>query len=275
MTGRAVQIAKANGAKVDDALEAEQAQINRTFRSGVEQLLLQVVDPPPGVDGMEHSLLQTTPERPSLATDSLLLYVAANQRKEGNWHHDGIVRPPMEDGDFLLTAFGIRCLQAHAIPARKAEFDDRIARAVGWLERARPVTTYDRAAQLLGIRWGSGRTPEDSMQALLALQRGDGGWAQTPNLDSDAYATGLSMYALHEAGMPVSDPVYARGAAYLLRTQEADGSWHVKSRAAGFQPYFQSGFPHDHDQWISGAATAWAAIALSLTIPAAGLQASR
>ena len=42
-----------------------------------------------------------------------------------------------------------------------------------------------------------------------------------------------------------------------------DGSWHVASRAPKFQPYFQSGFPHDHDQWISSAATAWGAIALS------------
>jgi hypothetical protein len=51
--------------------------------------------------------------------------------------------------------------------------------------------------------------------------------------------------------------------AFLLRTQLPDGSWHVASRAPKFQPYFQSGFPHDHDQWISGCATAWAAIALS------------
>jgi hypothetical protein len=31
------------------------------------------------------------------------------------------------------------------------------------------------------------------------------------------------------------------------------------------QPYFQSGFPYDHDQWISATATAWASMALSFT----------
>ena len=31
------------------------------------------------------------------------------------------------------------------------------------------------------------------------------------------------------------------------------------------QPYFESGFPHGHDQWISQAGTSWAAMALSLT----------
>jgi len=35
------------------------------------------------------------------------------------------------------------------------------------------------------------------------------------------------------------------------------------SRALKFQPYFQSGFPYDHDQWISQAGTALAVIALT------------
>ena len=54
----------------------------------------------------------------------------------------------------------------------------------------------------------------------------------------------------------------AGGVDYLMRTQVKDGSSHVRSRAFGFQPYFESGFPHGHDQWISMAATAWAAMAL-------------
>jgi len=52
---------------------------------------------------------------------------------------------------------------------------------------------------------------------------------------------------------------------FLLRTQKEDGSWYVKSRAMKIQPYFQSGFPYDHDQWISATATAWASMALSFT----------
>ncbi len=50
-----------------------------------------------------------------------------------------------------------------------------------------------------------------------------------------------------------------------LRTQREDGSWHVKSRAMKIQPYFESGFPYEHDQWISHAATAWATMALTAT----------
>jgi hypothetical protein len=64
------------------------------------------------------------------------------------------------------------------------------------------------------------------------------------------------------AGVPATNPAVQRGVQFLLRTQLPDGSWHVKSRAAKFQPYFQSGFLHDHDQWISMAVTAWASLEL-------------
>jgi hypothetical protein len=74
----------------------------------------------------------------------------------------------------------------------------------------------------------------------------------------------LTLHCLYKTGLlTAAEPAYRRGVAFLLRTQFPDGSWYVASRAVKFQPYFQSGFPHDHDQWISGSATAWAAIALS------------
>ena len=44
----------------------------------------------------------------------------------------------------------------------------------------------------------------------------------------------------------------------LARTQGADGSWRVATRARGFQTYFESGFPHGKDQFISIAGSAWA-----------------
>jgi hypothetical protein len=99
---------------------------------------------------------------------------------------------------------------------------------------------------------------------LIEAQRPDGGWAQTPYLASDAYATGQVVYALREMGVSATSTTLQRGATFLLRTQDGDGSWYVRSRAMKIQPYFESGFPHGHDQWISQAATSWASIALSL-----------
>ena len=110
-------------------------------------------------------------------------------------------------------------------------------------------------------------TIDSLVKRVLALQREDGGWAQTPFLKSDAYATGTAMYALKESGAATIDAVYRKGVAYLLSTQAEDGSWYVASRAAKFQPYFEGGFPYGHDQWISQWATGYAAIALSYAIP--------
>ena len=122
---------------------------------------------------------------------------------------------------------------------------------------------------LLGLKCVGRESGENSRSRSGApgQQRPDGGWAGNPHLESDAYATGETLYALYETGMlAADDAAYRRAADYLLRTQHADGSWHVKSRAVKFQPYFQSGFPYDHDQWISAVGTAWASIALANTV---------
>ena len=42
----------------------------------------------------------------------------------------------------------------------------------------------------------------------------------------------------------------------------------------GFQPYFDAGFPHGFDQWISAAGTNWATLALSQATPARTTTAS-
>ena len=83
-------------------------------------------------------------------------------------------------------------------------------------------------------------------------------------MTSDAYATGLAMYALREGGgRTATDAPIQKGAKYLLSTQRADGSWYVRSRSPKFQPYFEGGFPYGQDQWISSMATGWATAALA------------
>jgi squalene cyclase len=132
-----------------------------------------------------------------------------------------------------------------------------------------PKTNEDRVFQLLGLAWAGGHhdAVRQAARDLLARQRADGGWGQHASLASDAYATGQAHVALKETGtLAVTDPAYQRGVVFLLSTQLEDGSWPVKSRSIAFQPYFESGFPHGYDQWISAAATNWASMAL---VPAA------
>jgi hypothetical protein len=123
--------------------------------------------------------------------------------------------------------------------------------------------------QLLGLAWA--KAPADdilkAMKALLAEQRPDGGWGQLPSLETDAYATGQALVALHTAGHAVASAEYRRGIAFLMRTQFPDGSWLVRTRTFPVQPLRDSGFPHGKNQWISAAGTSWAAMALALALP--------
>ena len=205
---------------------------------------------------------------PSVSTEALVYYLIAKQRLAGNWH--GIAtRSPIQDGDMSRTAMAIRILAVYGAPARKADITLRIARATTWLAAQAPVSTEERVMQLLGLSWASAHRPlrDQRLRELSDLQRGDGGWAQTPNLSSDAYATGQVLFTLRELGLPAVDATIRRGVAFLVGTQAKDGSWFVKSRAMKIQPYFESGFPYGHDQWISQSGTAWAALALSVAAP--------
>jgi hypothetical protein len=164
------------------------------------------------------------------------------------------------------TAMSIRVMQAFSTPGMKSELDLRIARARAYLTNGNAATNDAAAMQILGLHWAGSSTARISAlgKALVGTQHADGGWSQNRNLFSDAYATGQSLYALKEAGiLTASDPAYQKGVKFLMDTQWEDGSWYVRSRSPKFQPYFQSGFPHDHEQWISSAATSWAVQALS------------
>jgi hypothetical protein len=68
------------------------------------------------------------------------------------------------------------------------------------------------------------------------------------------------------SAIAVTDPAFRRGVQFLLQAQLADGSWHVRSRAIPFQPYFDAGFPRGADQWISASATNWATMALARAV---------
>jgi hypothetical protein len=160
------------------------------------------------------------------------------------------------------------------LPARAdAEKKRRLAAAAKWLATAKPGSTEDLTFRLLGLYWTGGST-KAAAKELASSQRADGGWGQLSAIaESDAYSTGQALYALRVAGgVPATDAGFVRGVEWLLRKQAQDGSWHVKSRIQTpvpvSPPYFESGFPYGHDQWLSCAATSWAVMALAEALPA-------
>ncbi|MBZ5601354.1 MAG: ankyrin repeat domain-containing protein [Acidobacteriia bacterium] len=199
-------------------------------------------------------------------TDAGILNLAAKQFPNGSWR-PWAPRPPLEFSSVTSTALSIRALQLYAPPAMRAEMDSRIASARAYLCQVTARTMEEKSMKLLGLYWSGASKTEiaTAAKAVSGAQREDGGWAQLDTLPTDAYATGQALYALRIAGgVAAADARYRRGTAYLLRTQEADGSWHVATRSFPFQPYKESGFPHGRDQWISSAGTGWAAMALIL-----------
>jgi ankyrin repeat protein len=199
-------------------------------------------------------------------TDASVRVIKAMQTAQGHWPVSENRRPPMAADEFQTAALAIYAIQHYAPAGDEATSEQAVARAVAWLKRAKPTTTQNRAFHALGLAWGNAGpdAARRAVRALAEMQRADGGWSQLPLTESDAYATGQVLYALHTAGgMSIKDPVYQKGVDYLLRTQAADGTWRVKSRSIWLQPYFESGFPYGQDQFISTAGTAWASMALA------------
>jgi ankyrin repeat protein len=203
---------------------------------------------------------------PDSLTDAIVRCPSLSQHPDGHWYFGVDTRPPLSaEGDIPETALAARAMKSYTVPAMADIMGTQIGRARSFLVAAKPAFGSDYPYRLFGLAWtdAAGDQIKAAARELVAQQRPDGGWAQSPDRSSDAYETGLSLAALSAAdASSVKSAAYRRGVDYLMRTQEADGSWHVHTRAFGFQPYFESGFPHGHDQWISMAATAWSAMAL-------------
>jgi ankyrin repeat protein len=231
-----------------------------------------IVDPAPD-DGWALIAAHAAGAQPSLVTAVYARRVANWQRPDGHWP-TGDDRPPQSYSLFTATALALRAMHLYMPAQLRKETDERTAHAKTWLVTAEPRSTEDSTFRLFGLHW-AGATPDESKRAahdLLALQRPNGGWAQLPHMQPDAYSTGEALVALHEAGgVPVTDPAWQSGLEYLLSTQDARGAWHVRTRmlspAAVSPPYFETGFPYGHDQFLSTDATCWAAMALLLALP--------
>jgi hypothetical protein len=212
--------------------------------------------------------------KPDATTAAVAAYLLLRDRDRDHWRVTSD-RPPSEASPFTATYLAVRGLQTFGTPAQKGRIDGRLPAVRAWLARTPAVDTEDGVFRLWALQRAgcSAREVRAAAAELQGRQRRDGGWAQREGMASDAYATGTALVALHDAaGLAAGDPVYRRGVQYLLRTQLGDGTWHVRSRSKPFQAYYESGFPHGADQFISLAASSWATTALALSLPEAQRQ---
>ena len=211
--------------------------------------------------------LGADPQPDTVARDGmkrLLGTVKSEQTENGSWQPWPQTRPPM----FGSSQESMTALAALALIPATAKGDDvgakvALDRAVRWLA----ATKSDDDPQSVALRlvlWQRLNRPADGRELLVRQikrrQNADGGWSQSQEMPSDAWATGQALYALADEHLAPDDPAIARGRAFLVRTQRPDGSWLMTSRPTA---------PGDKGAKllvpITGAGSAWAVLGLVRT----------
>jgi hypothetical protein len=159
--------------------------------------------------------------------------IVRKQQPDGSWEFF-LSRPPVNESQATDVAWIVMALQGEAGPDAPAANRAALEKGIAWLKGAEPDNREAAVLRLLvAARAGEPREAlQSKVDRLLALQHPDGGWGQTAEATSDAFATGQMLYALASAGLNAERPEMRRGIDYLLATQKADGSWPMASRAS-------------------------------------------
>jgi hypothetical protein len=190
----------------------------------------------------------------------LLKTVKSEQTENGSWSTWPETRPPIfGNSDESLTALAMLAVLPEAAmgeDSAKAVRD----KGIKWLAE----TKTDDDPQSIALRlvlWTRLGRPAEEWQPLVrrikGRQNADGGWSQTKDMASDAWATGQALYALAHAGIKPDEPVITRAHAFLVKTQRDDGSWPMTSR-----PVKLGGEGCKSLIPITGAGSAWAILGL-------------
>ncbi len=224
-----------------------------------------------GPDTASYALwtLEIAGHQPDDLTAAITGYLLERNKDQTHWIRNS-TRPPSMSSDTNTNYFVIRALKTFGTTEQQPQIETRINQAKKWLLDLKPESTEKRVFQLRSFLYLNVDTSVTStaIKNLIKTQNEDGGWSQLPTIKSDAYATGTTLVALlRSQQVEVNHQAIQRGIRFLIDTQQADGSWKVTSRAKPFQTYFETGYPHGKDQFISVTASSWATVALLLSLP--------
>jgi hypothetical protein len=190
----------------------------------------------------------------------LLETVKKDQTADGAWSSWPETRPPFfGDSDESMTALATLAVLPAA--ARGDESAQAVRdRGIRWLAETKTDDDPQSIAMRL-VLWQRIGRPSTEWKPLVThirdRQNKDGGWSQSKNMASDAWATGEALYALAHAGIKADEPVMTRAFEFLVKTQRDDGSWPMTSRS--LKP---GGKGASSLVPITGAGSAWAVLGL-------------
>lgn len=198
----------------------------------------------------------------------LLTTVESEQTENGSWSAWPETRAPIfGNSDESLTLLATLAL----LPAAsEGDAEAKLARdkAIKWLTE----TKTDDDPQSIALRvvlWNRLGRPaaewEPLVRRIKERQNPDGGWSQTKDMASDAWATGQALYAIALARTKRGEPVIDRGIEFLVKTQRDDGSWPMTSR-----PTKPGGEGATTLMPITGAGSAWGVLGLVRSSSALG-----
>ena len=170
--------------------------------------------------------------------NKLAVHLARHQEEDGSFELPIPVQfgaPPIWESAETLALWALLAWEPSVLadPIEAAEARASREKTIAWLGKAEPTNTPQSTSLrlLLDVRMGE---PAEQLQPridqLLKQQNADGGWSQTKELASDAYATGQALYALSFAGVKRDRPEIQRAVTLLTVTQQDDGSWPMTPR---------------------------------------------
>ena len=193
--------------------------------------------------------------------------LVADQKGDGSWQLD--TSQSLGSPTTYGTAVATWSARMTLVAAGGEEFAPAVARADAWLRGAPVATVLDAAAVVLGLERASderARAQRDcALSTLEAGQAPAGGWGPYVTAAPQVFDTALVLLALREVGRDdtLAAPGWdakemaaaiARGRAFLISQQGADGAWPATTRPANQESYAQR---------IS--TTGWALLALLAT----------
>src|SRR5436309_2822123 len=194
--------------------------------------------------------------------------IVKKQQPDGSWEFFATLRrPPINESQTTDAAWIIMALAGATGPDAPEAQRAALSKAIAWLDAAKRSDIHqDKVLKvLMGVRSAKPRqTMQTTIDELLAMQRADGGWSQTvPEMTSDAFATGHTLYVLSLAGFTAERTEIKRGIDFLVATQKRDGSWPMLSRST------PDGSPGSSKLLtpITCAAGSWATLGLARLVP--------